>query len=164
MLLRTTSCQLTSLPLLCVWGRGVMGFGWFRGLFLYWAPLWGAQGGSLSVWAPVPLPSPSATHTNTHSVSLRFLRRVITVPIIIHACQSCSHADWDLDTHTRTLHLIHALQLNFELMLMDHQGYLHTPHAFLVSHTTTYIKLIFLFYPRSRKSSPTFPLRVNYSL
>lgn len=38
-------------------------------------------------------------NTQIHSLSLCSPRGVITVPIIIHASQGCSHADCHLDTH-----------------------------------------------------------------
>lgn len=53
----------------------------------------------LIVWATVPPTLSPDTHTNTHSLSLCSPGGVITVPIIIHASQGCSHAHCHLDAH-----------------------------------------------------------------
>lgn len=53
----------------------------------------------LIVWAVVPPTHCPDTHTNTHSLSLCSPGEVITVAIIIHASQGCSHADCHLDAH-----------------------------------------------------------------
>lgn len=70
----------------------------------------------LIFWTLVP-PTLSLTHTNTHHknthiLSLHAPRGVITVPIIIHASQGCSHADCHLDTHKHSNS--HKPQLHFE--------------------------------------------------
>lgn len=71
-------------------------------------------GGADCLGPGAPLPSPlTRTHTNTYTkLSLRFPRGVITVPIIIHASQGCSHADCHLDTHKHSNP--HTPPLHFE--------------------------------------------------
>lgn len=74
-------------------------------------------GGADCLGPGAPTLSPDThTYTNTHSLSLRFPRGVITVPIIIHASQGCSHAGSQLDTHKHSNS--HTPPLDFEPMLL----------------------------------------------